>query len=322
MTLKMDKKPSHSQKDRKAKMLLVFLAISFLFWMLIKLSKEYTDVVQFNVDYINLPEGKILQVEPEKRLEVTVKTHGFNLIKYHLNKRDVNVDLYSVKRKRGLVYYQLANELLPQLQQQVASDVEVLLVQPDTLYYQLGKSKTKKVRVIPDINIQYQSGYNLLGDLKIEPNIISISGPETILDSIVEIKTEAISLTDVNTSIELKIPIITINNNTKVKYEVDEVMVTGVVEKFTEASLKLPFTIKNLPQNYDITTFPDVVEVIFQVGLSDYNKINKNDFRISCDYNRTVKDGLTYLIPEVISMPTMISEIKIVPNQIEYLIKK
>jgi len=322
MLPKTDKKPGSSQKDRKSRMLLVFLAISFLFWMLIKLSKEYTDVVQFNVDYINLPEGKILQEEPAKRLDVTVKTHGFNLIKYHINKRDVNVDLYSVKRKRGLVYYQLANELLPQFQQQVASDVEVLVVQPDTIYYQLGKSKTKKVRVIPDITIQYQSGYNLLGDLIVEPNIISISGPEVILDSIVEIKTDAISLSDVNTSIELEIPIITINNNTKVKYEVDKVMVTGEVEKFTEASLKLPFAIKNLPGGYNITTFPDVVEVIFQIGLSDYNKINKNDFRISCDYKRTVKDGLTYLIPEIVSKPSMISEVKIVPNQIEYLIKK
>ncbi|MCF6347801.1 MAG: YbbR-like domain-containing protein [Flavobacteriaceae bacterium] len=322
MSSKKNKRTNTLKNGRRSKMLLVFLGISFLFWMLIKLSKEYTDVVQFNVNYSNLPEGKMLQKTPKKYLDITVKTHGFNLIKYHLNKRDVNVDLHTVKRKKGLIYYQLANELLPQIQQQVTSDVEVLLVQPDSLYYHLGISKTKKVLVVTDINIQYQSGYNLLGDLKVEPNFVSISGPEVIIDSITSIRTEATTLTNVNSSIEEKISIVTLEGNSRVSYSVDEVMVTGVVEKFTEAKLKLPFTIKNLPQNYNITTFPDQVEVIFKVGLSDYNKINKNDFKINCDYRRTVKDGLTYLIPEVVSKPSIISEIKIVPNQIEYLIKE
>ncbi len=317
-----NKKRKAIKNGRKSKMLLVFLGISFLFWMLIKLSKEYTDVIQVDVNYINLVEGKMLQKEPLKSLNVTVKTQGFNLIKYHLNKREVNVDLYSVKRKKGLIYYQLANELLPQIQQQVASDVEVLAVQPDSLYYHLGISKTKKVLIVPDINIQYQSGYNLLGDLKIEPNFVSISGPEVIIDSVTTIKTEATTLTDVNSSIEVKLSIMKLGKTSKIRYSIDKVKVTGKVEKFTESKLKLPFVIKNLPQNYSITTFPDQVEVIFKIGISDYNKINLNDFKISCDYRRTVKDGLTYLIPEVISKPSIVSEIKIVPSQIEYLIKK
>jgi len=310
------------KNGRKSKMLLVFLAISFLFWMLIKLSKEYTTVIQFDVNYFNLTEGKMLQEEPRKNLDVTVKTYGFNLIKYYVNKRSVNVDLHSVKRKRGLMYYQLASELLPQIQQQVASDVEVIGVQPDSLYYHLGISKTKKVLVVPDITIQYQSGYNLLGDLKVEPNFVSISGPEIIIDSISMLKTKTATLTDVNGSIEIKLPIMRLAGTSKVSYSIDEVMVTGVVEKFTESTLKLPFVIKNLPQNLKITTFPDQVEVVFRVGISDYNKINQNDFKISCDYSRTVKNGLTYLIPEVLSKPSIVSEIKIVPNQIEYLIKE
>ncbi len=161
-----------------------------------------------------------------------------------------------------------------------------------------------------------------MGYLKVEPSFISISVPEVIIDSIITIQTKNTTLTDVNSSIEVNLPIMALDRKSKVKYSVDEVMVTGTVEKFTEAKLKLPFTIKNLPNNYNITTFPDQVEVVFQVGLSNYNKINRNDFKISCDYSRTVKNGLTYLIPELVSKPSMISGIKIVPNQIEYLIKK
>ena len=322
MTSKKYKKINTLKNGRKSKMLFVFLGISFLFWMLIKLSKEYTDVVKFKVEYTNFPKGKMLQEDPQKHIDVTIKTYGFNLIKYHIYKRDVSVDLHSVKRKKGLIYYQLANELLPQIQQQVNSDVEVIAVQPDSLYYHLGISKTKKVLVIPDISIQYQSGYNLLGNLVVEPNYISISGPEVLIDSIVSIKTETTTLNNVNSSIELKLPIVALEKTSKVEYSIKEVTITGTVEKFTEATLKLPFVIKNLPKNYNITTFPDEVEVVFKIGLSDYNKINQNDFTITCDYNRTIKDSLAYLIPEISSKPAIVSEIKIVPNQIEYLIKE
>ena len=322
MISKKNKEGGSVKNGRKTKMLFVLLGLSFLIWMLIKLSKEYTDVVHFNVNYSNLPEGKMLQEDPKKNIDIIINTFGFNLVKYHINKRNVDVDLSSVRRKKGLLYYQLANELLPQIQNQVAADVKVIAVKPDTLYYHLGISKTKKVKIIPNVNIQYQSGYNLLGNLKIEPEFISISGPEILIDSIKEISTEIIELNDVNSSISLKTSLITLDKNSKVEYSIDEVTVSGIVEKFTEAKLQLPFTVKNLPKNYKISTFPDQVEVVFKIGLSDYNKINKNEFKISCDFNRTLKDELDYLIPEIIAKPAIVTEIKIIPPQIEYLIKK
>lgn len=317
-----NKKTKILKNSRKSKLLIIFLAVSFLFWMLIKLSKEYTTVIQLNINYINLAKGKILQKEPDKLLDVVVKTYGFNLIKYRLYKRSVTIDLKSVRKKKGLIYYQLSGDLLPEIQQQIAADVEVIAVQPDTLYYHLGISKTKKILVVPKISIQYQTGYNLLGDLKIEPNFVSVSGPEAVVDTITVISTKPIKLTDINAPFEVKIPILTLDNTTNIRYSVNKVVVSGRVDKFTEARLKLPFEIRNLPKSKKITTFPDLVEVVFHVGIADYNKINKNDFKISCDYNRTLKDGLNYLIPEIIAKPEIASEIKIIPNQIEYLIKE
>ena len=322
MVFKKNKRGYSIKNSKKTKMLFLLLGLSFLFWMLIKLSKEYTDVVQFNVSYLNLPKGKMLQEDPQKNIDVIIKTFGYNLVKYHINKRSINVDLNSLKRKKGLIYYQLSKDFLPQIQQQVAADVFVVAVKPDTLYFHLGVSKTKNVKIVPDINIQFQSGYNLLGIVKVDPDNMTISGPEVLIDSIEEIKTESINLTDVNSSILIEVPILVLDKSSKVSYAVQEVSVSGTVEKFTEAKLQLPFKIENLPENYSISTFPDKVEVVFQIGLSDYNKINQNDFKISCDYDRTLKNELNYLIPEVVSKPSMVTEIKIIPQQIEYLIKK
>lgn len=310
------------KRDKKSRMLFVFLGLSFLFWMLIKLSKEYTDVIKINVDYTNVPEGKMLIDDRNNLLEISVRTYGFNLIKYHLFKRNVDVDLQMVKKKKGRLHYILSKELLTQVEKQISSEIELININPDTLYFDLGSSKSKKVPIIPDITIEYQPGYNLLGNLDIAPSEIKISGPENLIDSIKEVSTEKIILTDINSDIDIETSLIELDKGYKVNYAESEVVITGKVEKFTEAKLTLPFSIKNRPENIAISTFPSEVELIFKVGISDYNKINKNDFIIVCDYGRSVENGLDYLIPEIISKPEKVSAVKIIPAQIPYLIKK
>jgi len=306
------------RKNKKSKMLFLFLALSFFLWILIKLSNEYTDVVQFQVDFVNLPKGK-MQKEKSTRLNVTVKTFGFNLIKYHLNKRKLAVDLKEIKHKKGMQYYQLSNELLPQLQEQISSEIEVIDIHPDTLYFNLAIKKSKEVPIVSDIEIQYKSGYNLLDNLKLEPSFVTISGTQKSIDSIKEVKTKHEVLEEVTSLIKLTVPLET---TALVTYSNAEVLITGKVEKITEVKLKLPFTIVNLPDDYSISTIPDQVDVIFLVGVSDYKTINQNDFKIRCDYNKSVKEGLNYLIPKVVSKPSKVSKVKIVPSKIEYFIKK
>ncbi|QCX39266.1 YbbR-like domain-containing protein [Aureibaculum algae] len=321
MKVKKYKSNSKIKATKKTKMILGFLVLSFLFWVLIKLSKEYIDVVPVNVEYINLPKGKMLQKEPQKTVQLTLKTFGFDLVKYHLFKRKVTVDLQSIKPKNSSLYYQPSANLLTEIQSQLVSDVEIYSIKPDTLFYNIGQAITKTVPIETNLEIDYKSGYNLFGNLKIEPNEVTISGPELLVDSILKVVTQKKTLADVNSNFELTIPILKLENNSKITYSTNEIKVSGVVDKFTEAKFTIPVLVNNLPKNYSISTFPDNVEIIFQVGISDYNKINKNDFKVSCDYERSVKDGLSYLIPKVVLKPSYVSDIRIVPNQIDYLIK-
>ncbi len=320
--VKNNNKKGKVKSAKSTKMIIIFLGVSFLFWILIKFSKQYTDTISFKVEYFNLPQDKMLQKEPIKVVDVTLKTFGFDLIKYHFFKRELKVDLQYVKRKNDNIYYQLSDDLLSQITTQLTSDVEVFAVKPDTLFYNIGLSTTKKVKIVPTIDIQYQSGYNLFGSLKVEPSEVSISGPKNLIDSIVQVESKKRELTAVNSSFEIKMPLLTLDKSSKVNYSVQEVTISGLVEKFTEAKFMLPFKVDNLPEKYKISTFPKQVEIVFQVGLSDYNKIDKNDFIVSCDYKRSVNDELNYLIPKVILKPSFVSEVKIFPSQIEYLIKE
>ena len=77
-----------------------------------------------------------------------------------------------------------------------------------------------------------------------------------------------------------------------------------------------------MPKNHIISTYPKEVKVVFQVALKDYNKITKNSFVIRCDYKKTTKNNFEYLIPEIIEKPEILFDVKVVPNKVEFLIKK
>lgn len=320
--IKKNKNTGKLKTTKKTKMILGFLILSFLFWVLIKLSKEYIDVVPVNLTYYNLPEGKMLQNEPPNTVELTLKTYGFDLIKYHFFNRELQIDLQSIKSKDENIYFQSTENLLPSVKSQLSSDVEVISIKPDTLFYNISQGVTKTVSIKPNIDINYQSGFNLLGKLTVEPQKVTISGPEIFIDSINYIETQKQTLSNINLDFEVAIPLLKLNEKSKVTYSIDEVKVKGVVNKFTEAKFTIPVIVENLPENYTVTTFPSEVEIIFQVGISDYNKINKNDFKVNCDYERSVKDGLNYLIPKIVLKPSYITDIRIIPNRIDYLIKE
>ena len=62
--------------------------------------------------------------------------------------------------------------------------------------------------------------------------------------------------------------------------------------------------------------------VVFQVALNDYNNISENSFKIQCDYKHSEDNNLEYLIPKIVEKPDILFDVKIIPNKIDYLIKK
>jgi len=308
------------KSNKKLRVFLLFLLMSFLFWSLIKLSKNYISEVTFDLVYTDVPKNKLIQNKPDKTIVLTLRTVGFKLLKYGFKKRTLNYSLREIKRKKGSVYYSVSKSNINNLQAQLSAETVVLKTNPDTLYFDLGVKKSKKVKVQSDINLQFKPGFNLLKGYTIEPEYVTISGPSKVIDTIDEIKTAAIDRVDIAQSFEEKIDLQVPNN--AISLSVDQITIRGEVEKITEGSFTLPFKIINFPKNYIISTYPKEVKVVYQVALKDYNKISENSFVIQCDYQHTEKNNLEYLIPKIVEKPEILFDVKLIPNKIEFLIKK
>lgn len=308
------------KNNKKLRMFFLFLIMSFLFWMLIKLSEEYIADVKIEVNYIDQPNKKLLQSEPQNEITLTLKATGFNLLKHRIKEKKFNYSLKDVKHKKSSVYYSETGSNINFIQAQFSAEYNLLNVKPDTLYFDFGKKFSKKVKVISDINLEFKSGFNLVNATVFTPEFITISGPKGIIDSIEEIKMETTIINKIDKSFEKSIPLIVPDE--KVSLSVDQVLFKAKVDKFTEGTFMIPFEVINVPKTSIISAYPKEVRVVFKVALSDYNNVVPESFKVICDFRESQNNNLEYLMPKIIKQPEIITSVKIVPNKIEYLIKK
>lgn len=303
------------------KSFLLFVLLSLLFWVLNNLSEEYVTEQTMDVEYVNLPHDKLLQKEPRKQIKLNIKGTGFKLIALRFSNLTIDIDagLGYLQKKNSVRYSLVLKDQQQKIQKQLLKGLEIDHFIDEVILLEIGVLISKKVPVIAMNTIQYKAGYDLINTIKIQPDSIIITGPESILKSINKIDLEKLQMSDVEQNIHKEIAIIVPEN---IKVKVSKVMLTGTVEKFTEGSFEIPFYVENLPDGIKINTFPKQIKVIFKVGLSNFNKITEDSFRVVCDYKYSEKNNFSFLVPKITRKPSLVKSVKLDIEKIDFLIQK
>src|SRR5690606_36695181 len=127
---------------------------------------------------------------------------------------------------------------------------------------------------------------------------VVVVGPESLVSKVKSVKTQRITLSNVrenvSESVKLKIP----KNNKDLSFSNTAVVVKGVVEKFTEGTLKIPIRVINVPNNITLKFYPKEVNVSYYVSLDDFKKISQSGFSVICDFSK-VKSNQSVMVPEL-----------------------
>ncbi|CAL2078784.1 conserved hypothetical protein [Tenacibaculum dicentrarchi] len=294
-----------------------FLSASVLFWLLINLSKKYTTEIEIAVTYSNITIQKTIINTPIKKISLIVKGSGFKLISQNFTNSTVKLDLEKAHKKKNNNYYFLTKNSYSEVQRQLNSGIELIKFQRDSIPLEMGNLASKKVPLKTNLELNFQLGYDLASPIKITPSHVLISGETSLIDKINFLNLSKETLKNISESTTLKS---TIETPKQVKKEVSFAKISIIVDKFTEGDIEVPITIKNAPKNINI--FPKKVKVIYKVGLKNFNKINANLFKVSCDYKQITSNETSYLTPKLIQFPDSITIQRIVPKKIDFLIHK
>lgn len=291
-------------------------------WLLINLSKEYTSTLKYEVSYEELAQDKILQEDPISEIELSVKATGFNLLSANFSNRKLRLSADKISKKTSSDFYFLPQNQRIDIQKQLSSGVQLEEILLDTIHLKLGSLASKKVPIKPNVDIQYEIGYNLVKDIKTTPDSVLISGPELQLQNVKELQLEQLQLENVSADVEEELAIVIPEDASKIKLSATKVNLLIEVDKFTEGELEIPVLVKNISAGEKLNIYPKNVKVIYKVGLKDFNKATASSFEIVCDYEQSKKEGLSYLVPKLVSKPDYVSAVRIAPKKIDFLIHK
>ena len=299
----------------------ICVIIATILWFLNALNKEYNTEISYPIKYTDLPKGKLLVSDPPQEMVLSIKAHGFALLRYSISTSFLPIVLNVnslLDRKDVLEYTANMSELKDRISAQLNSDIQLLAIKPEFITFKFSRFDSKRVPVIPQVQYTLKRQYMLKNDISVFPDSINICGPEAILDTLKAAYTHPITLNNLskdvikNVSFE-EIPGTQIDeNDAKIKIE---------VERFTESKKTVPVAVKNLPDSLLIRLFPHSIDITFDVGLSRYEVVADTSFSFYVDYEQ-IKNNPASLNIQVEKQPMHIKNLTLTPENVEFLIEK
>lgn len=303
---------------------LFFVLISSVIWFFSALGRNYVTSITFPVKYNNFPSDKVLVNELPNKLSIKIQSIGSTILSYkmRIGVRPVIFDVSSfLKGEEGnsSEFYLLTSRTRQEIQDQLPTNISVVDIEPDTIYFQLTDVVTKNVKVIPDLEINFQQQYMQKGSRILIPDSVTVSGPQVIVDTVEYVTTKTRIIRNINDTVRTNLELVKVP---KVKYSHSNVELIINAEKYTEAEIIVPVQVENLPDSLEMKIFPKTVTINYKVGLSDFGKIYPNMFEIALDYNDAIQNLNRKADISLLAYPEYVSSINYFPKTVEFVIER
>ena len=314
--------------NRNLLVYLVSVVLATIFWFLNKTGSYIYPTKEFRVEYSGIPGDKILLPGvTTSSLKVVVSVKGSVLLTSGSFQDFLRIDLSKLNLRNvphadSTLKYISDDDIRQQIEAQLPADFKFVSLQPDTIFLDFGRSVTKKVPVILDADISFDSQYRAADGIILQPDSVEISTSAIIADSVTNVKTEYLELLNLQEPVQRHVQFIIPSEVTCRTLYTDLKINT---EKYTEQTLVLPIRQINTPDSILMRVFPQSATVKFFVGWSNYQRISKDMFSIAVDYadlNSPLKSDLLSI--KLIRSPEKlgVTDIRISPSSVEYLVER
>ncbi len=305
---------------RKVKIFLTFLICSFIIWLISRLSETYTNTAEFQLEFANVPDSLMLTDASKDKIDVRLEASGFQFLGFNFNQKRVVIDLSSVDQYDSS-YFVTQQIFRRQIERQISGSMKLLEVDRDTLFFNFQQLFRKDLPVNPNITINLGPNHLLEGQLIIEPEIVTVSGPKEEIAQISELTTLEMILSDLTEDFESRATLYKPEELKNTTFSANSVKVSGKVFRFSEKIIELPVEVTNLPEGVEIKTFPNAVSILCKARIERLKDLGPADFKLVADYAK-VGPGAQYLIVQLEEKPEEVYSAQLLVNQVEFILKR
>ncbi|HQI41378.1 MAG TPA: hypothetical protein PK195_08010 [Ignavibacteriaceae bacterium] len=301
----------------KNKIIIIIASILFsiLIWGSITLSDQFFSSMDMDIKVVNQPTGYSCGFVDPETVSLKIKAKGWQLLSLRLGGE--NQFLISADNDSGLMSKDPFNQLNENTW--ISSGINIIEISPRKITYDVEKIKVKKVKIIPEVKLDFSNDYGLATPIKVFPDSVLVAGPKSIMDTLSFVKTNPLELTS-------------LDSPTKVIAEIKEVRGFQFERKSVELNLDVQrivekvFTdikvvINDIPKDRHIVLIPNTLECSLRGGISILGKINSDQITASVFYSQIVYDTTGTIMPRLI-IPENTQLVFTKPARLNYIIKK
>lgn len=289
------------------------------FWALTKFSKDYTAPVQAFIMYENFPENTQIAPNNIEEIQLDISANGFEFLYYKFKKPVVKLNMSELE-----ITGQKATipkpELLEHLSAAIGKPVLRTNVPGNDLSIYLDRVVSKKVPVAPRAEINFKEGYGATTTVKITPNTVTVSGASEVIKTIDTVYTAQVRASGVEENLTTQV---TVARPVPAAYTImpATVKLQWEVSEFSQKQFTLPVVLQNVPEGVTIKIIPATITVTFNVPVAEFQKVTKADFEIVCNYAERNQES-NFMVPQLTKKSTVVKNIELSENKIDYLIFK
>lgn len=298
-----------------------FLCVSGGFWLLQTLNETFEVEIQVPLRLVGVPDNVLVTTELPSELSVMVKDRGSSIIRYYRENQLPPVEVDFTKYDNGTINGRVqlsGTEILHSVQNMLEGTTQVLSIRPDTLeyYYNRGLSRRLAVRACGSLSASPQ---NYLQEVRFSPDSVTVYAPSSVLDTMRFAYTQPLTMTNLSGN---ETRPVRLRHMKGVKYDPESVDMSVLVGYYTEKSVKVPVIGLNFPGDKALRTFPAVVDVTFRVESARYQNITSENFVLAATYEELLQNPSDKYRLHLKSLPDGVSNVRIVPADVDYLIEQ
>ena len=295
------------------------IIISFLFsvilWISISLSNDFYSTFDISLKLVDFRQGLTSSSKIPQNISVKVKGKGWKLIAAEIGAEPSFT--VTASGDTGQKYINLYNYLSEN--QWLSSDLEVIDISPDTLSFSIEKITSKKLKILPDFNINFKEGYGIASRISIVPDSVVVYGPLSELKKMTSVQTENLKLSDVGDKIIRRVDLKNIQGMT---YEENNAIVAIDVQRIVDRNIdNINVDVFDVPRDREVVLLPNKISIGIRGGIDILGKLTGDEFKAYVNYRDLILDTLGAVVPHI-ELPRNVSIKYVKPEQLRYVIKK
>jgi YbbR domain-containing protein len=261
----------------------IFCLLCALFlWFYVVTDNRFNHTIRVPVTLINQPQGLILRESVPSKIKVQFRGSGKELLSLLYREKRIELDLQQVRREK---MFAITTDMIKGIPLGTAVRPQ-RIVEPDSITIRLDQFAAKQVPIVSDISVIPADGYIQVGDIKLIPDSILVSGPQSLVKGIDEVRTDTRTYQSVIKRIEDKLPLIPPEWAT-VNYGLKNVRFVGDVQRIGERTItEIPVNVIRVPRGLKVIVVPSTLSLKVQGGVSLLAELDRNDIVATIDYRR------------------------------------